>query len=278
MLALTTLTLAMGFVPAALAAPARASAVPMATTTTTGTITGSGTIQVVANTTSHSINFSSGTPSQAVGCLNAVGQVVLDDCAVFTADGLHVSTSAGVCSFANASQPTNTDAVYGGGVHAFSCWAHAPVSTDVQFYTVSGIPYNFLGQGDSNMVSNKQLISLGVFFLSRARVNSLRHVCPTCELAFASLFFLCRVERIRSKVYGTDTYITYSTMTSPPFQQHLQMPLTSGTLCGAARRPLYQQATTRLSCYGSRPRKGNVGERKSETGHRDGCVVVYCGL
>lgn len=152
MLALTTLTLAMGLVPAALAAPA----VTMATTSTTGTITGSGTIQVVANTTSHSINFSSGTPSQAVGCLNAVGQVVLDDCAVFTAEGFHVSTSAGVCSFANASQPTNTDAVYGGGVHAFSCWDHAPVSTDVQFYTVSGVPYDFLGQGDTNLVSNRQ--------------------------------------------------------------------------------------------------------------------------
>lgn len=145
MLALTILTLAMGLVPAALAAPAA--------TTTGGTITGNGTIHVVANTTSHSISLSAGTPSQAVACLNAVGQVVLDDCAVFTAAGFHVSTSAGVCSFQNASQPTNTDAVYGGSVHALSCWDHAPVSTDVQFYTVSGVPYDFLGQGDGDLVS-----------------------------------------------------------------------------------------------------------------------------
>ncbi|KAJ4386473.1 hypothetical protein N0V93_009370 [Gnomoniopsis smithogilvyi] len=147
MLAFTTLSLALGLVPTAFAAPTSLAA----RTTTSGTITGSGTIQVVANTTSHSISWSAGSPSQSVACLNAVGQVVLDDCAVFTAEGNHVSTSAGVCSFQNTSQPTNTDDVYGENVHAFLCWDHEASSKDVQFYTVGGMQYNFLGQGDANL-------------------------------------------------------------------------------------------------------------------------------
>lgn len=151
MLAFTTLTLALGLVPTAFAAPRPPTA--SSSTTTSGTITGSGTIQVVANTTSHSISWSTGSPSQSVACLNAVGQVVLDDCAVFTAVGNQVSTTAGVCSFQNTSQPTNTDDVYGKNVHAFLCWDHVPSSSDVQFYTVGGMTYNFLGQGDANLVS-----------------------------------------------------------------------------------------------------------------------------
>ncbi|KAJ4404471.1 hypothetical protein N0V82_010488 [Gnomoniopsis sp. IMI 355080] len=147
MLAFTTLTLALGLLPTAFAAPR-----PLTPrTTTSGTITGNGTIHVVANATSHSISWSGGSPSQSVACLNAVGQVVLDDCAVYMAEGYHVSTSAGVCSFQNTSQPTNTAAVYGGSVHAFTCWDHAPSSKDVQFYTVGGMEYDFLGQGDANL-------------------------------------------------------------------------------------------------------------------------------
>lgn len=158
----TTLTLALGLIaPTALAAPSSPIA---ARTTTSGTITGNGTIQVVVNATSHSISFSAGSPSQAVGCLNAVGQVVLDDCAVYTAEGYHVSTTAGVCSFNNASQPANTDDVYGANVHAFSCWDHAPGPSDVQFYTVSGMAYDFLGQGDSNLVSTFRLFPIPLFY------------------------------------------------------------------------------------------------------------------
>lgn len=192
MLVFTTLTLALGLVPTAFAAPR-----PLApSTTSSGTITGNGTIHVVANTTSHSISWSGGSPSQSVACLNAVGKVVLDDCAVFTAEGYHVSTSAGVCSFQNASQPTNTDAVYGGSVHAFTCWDHAPSSKDVQFYTVSGMEYDFLGQGDANLVSTFffALSTTQGFFCASPSWALCRSLETTCDM------WVCRAVSDRSKL------------------------------------------------------------------------------
>ncbi|CAN8100300.1 unnamed protein product [Discula destructiva] len=138
--------------PLAAAAAALASTGPSNATypaPTTGPIAGTGLISVLVNTTSQtSISLVTGSPSQSIGCLNAAGKVVLDDCALFTAVDYHVSTAAGVCSFWNADAPVNSDAVYGHSVHAFECWSHAVVSTDTEFYTVSGLPYNWLGQSD----------------------------------------------------------------------------------------------------------------------------------
>lgn len=112
-------TLGLGLLSAATAVAAQA-------------IAGSGTISVVVGGT-----FVTADPSNStVGCLNAVGKVTLDDCATYTVADYHISTTEGICSFSNSSQPANTDAVYGTYVYAFTCWDHTAVSTDVQFYTV----------------------------------------------------------------------------------------------------------------------------------------------
>lgn len=95
-------------------------------------IDGSGTISVVVGGTFDTANPSNST----VGCLNAAGKVTLDDCATFTAADRRTSTTEGICSFKNSSQPANTDAVYGSNVYAFTCWGHSALTTDVQFYTV----------------------------------------------------------------------------------------------------------------------------------------------
>lgn len=185
---------------------------PLATATSTGTITGSGTISVIVNATSHSINFSTGLPSQAVGCLNAAGKVTLDDCAVFTAEAYHVSTSEGACSFHNASQPANTDDVYGDSVYAFSCWDHETVSTDVQFYTVGGLDYNFLGQGDADLVSILILLTCGSFFwgggggAARVGGKGARAAAPRTETLAATWWLIplppCRAERDQKQAVG----------------------------------------------------------------------------
>lgn len=115
---LTSLTLGLGLLSTAASAQS---------------ITGSGTISVIVGGT-----FSEANPANStVGCVNALGKVTLDDCATFTVDSkYHMSSSEGICSFYNSSQPANTDAVYGSSVHAFYCWEHTAVSTDVQFYTI----------------------------------------------------------------------------------------------------------------------------------------------
>lgn len=103
-----------------------------ATATAAPTISGSGIISVVVGGTFDTANPSNST----VGCINAAGKVTQDDCATFTVDEYHISTAQGICSFHNASEPANTDSLYGAYVYAFTCWDHETVSTDVQFYTV----------------------------------------------------------------------------------------------------------------------------------------------
>lgn len=104
------------------------------------TLSGSGTISVLvgANGTT---DFSTATPSDAVGCINAAGKVTLNDCAVYTIEDYHISTEAGICSFKNSSQPANTDDFYGKNIYAFHCWEHSTVSTDTQFYTIVRPPH-----------------------------------------------------------------------------------------------------------------------------------------
>lgn len=102
------------------------------TAVTAQDITGSGTISVVVGGTYMTADPTNST----VGCLNAAGKVTLADCATFTVSDYRIATSEGVCSFYNASEPANTDAVYGSYVYALTCWEHAEMATDAQFYTV----------------------------------------------------------------------------------------------------------------------------------------------
>ncbi|KAH6637214.1 hypothetical protein F5144DRAFT_620262 [Chaetomium tenue] len=59
-----------------------------------------------------------------VGCLNARGELTLNDCAVFTRSETSTHTlftSAGNCTFQNPNMPRNTDSIYGQSSHAFFC-------------------------------------------------------------------------------------------------------------------------------------------------------------
>ncbi|KAJ6489925.1 hypothetical protein C8R45DRAFT_1096899 [Mycena sanguinolenta] len=98
----------------------------------------------------NSTNWATATADDSVGCLNAAGRFVLNDCAVFThldvaPDGL--STSAGICTVYDTSMPANTAAIYGGSVHALTC--QTPESAQAtDFYTIDGFQLPFLCQGD----------------------------------------------------------------------------------------------------------------------------------
>ncbi len=90
-----------------------------ATTSAAPTNTLLGHIQVLNIT-----NFATASATDTIGCLDTRGQLVRDNCAVFSqlADTPHTfSTSAGVCTFRNTSRPANTDSVYGKGNHAWWC-------------------------------------------------------------------------------------------------------------------------------------------------------------
>lgn len=114
--------------PLALAAPAAHSG------RAAGAIAGTGIINVLVDTSSD-INLSTATPALTVGCLNAAGKVVLNDCASFTGAAYSASTTEGDCSFKNPVAPVNSDAVYGSTVHALTC-SDATTSASVSFYTV----------------------------------------------------------------------------------------------------------------------------------------------
>lgn len=125
-------------------------------------ITGSGTIAVLVGQAGTNTSYDTTTPSDAVGCLNAAGRVVLRNCATFTFAASHVvvvadantnttntntntntttaaaavGTGGPLCSFSNTSQPANTEDVYGANVHALHCWDHAAASAEATFYTI----------------------------------------------------------------------------------------------------------------------------------------------
>lgn len=103
-------------------------------------LSGSGTISVLVGSNG-TTDPTTTTPSDSVGCINAVGQVTLGDCATFTVQGYHIFSAAGFCSFQNTSQPANTDDYYGKSVYAFHCWNHSSVATDTQFYTIVSPPF-----------------------------------------------------------------------------------------------------------------------------------------
>ncbi|KAJ0123103.1 hypothetical protein N8I77_010179 [Diaporthe amygdali] len=110
-------------------------------------LSGSGTISVL-----NSSSFTTATPDMNIGCVDATGKLVVDECATFTFRDTYpygVSTSAGNCSFTNSSQQANTDSHYGANSYAWSCWPHEAAVTD-QLYTIDGMAYNFLCQGDTD--------------------------------------------------------------------------------------------------------------------------------
>ncbi|KAF3765015.1 hypothetical protein M406DRAFT_331329 [Cryphonectria parasitica EP155] len=137
------------------ASAAKPNTVKVPRASTSGDLTGSGTLQVVIGSggnVSATTDFSTSTPADIVGCLNAAGQFTLDDCATYTVtDTYYVETSNGICSFYNSSSPANTDDYYGAYDYALTCWEHTGViGSDVTFYTVEGMAYNFLGNGDTD--------------------------------------------------------------------------------------------------------------------------------
>jgi hypothetical protein len=63
-------------------------------------------------------------PANSIGCLGATGLLTQADCATFSWDDSSagtLSSTAGVCTFADEEMPTNDDAVYGALVHALKC-------------------------------------------------------------------------------------------------------------------------------------------------------------
>ncbi|KAJ6489974.1 hypothetical protein C8R45DRAFT_1096940 [Mycena sanguinolenta] len=106
---------------------------------------GTGYIHVLNSTDS-----ATATAEESVGCINAAGRFVLDDCAVFThldAVPYYLSTSAGNCTFDDTSMPTNTASPYGAFTYALTC--QTPESAQAtDFYTIDGFKLPFLCQGD----------------------------------------------------------------------------------------------------------------------------------
>lgn len=98
------------------------------------TFEGSGTISVLS-----SDSFTTATPDDSIGCLNAYGLLTLDDCAIFTRadDYPHsLSTSVGNCTFFNTSSPENVDSAYAQLSHAFSCSEDWVATTSDELYTI----------------------------------------------------------------------------------------------------------------------------------------------
>ncbi|XDG03881.1 hypothetical protein ABKA04_003496 [Annulohypoxylon sp. FPYF3050] len=104
---------------------------------------GSGQIFIINSTSLTDAN-----PSQSIGCLDATGAFSIDNCATFTKLKSSVSSDAGNCTFTDASQPANTDNVYGANSYAWHCLDDYSAKTSDQLFTVNGFAYPFLCHGD----------------------------------------------------------------------------------------------------------------------------------
>lgn len=88
-----------------------------------------------------------------IGCLNELGLLTLDDCAVFTVKGDYskrLSTSPGSeCSFLDRNMPNNKESYYGRDTHAWSC-RDSSLSDRLEenYYTINGFPYPFICNGN----------------------------------------------------------------------------------------------------------------------------------
>ncbi|KAH6845733.1 hypothetical protein B0I37DRAFT_310832 [Chaetomium sp. MPI-CAGE-AT-0009] len=101
---------------------------------------GRGQIQVLNNT-----DVSTASIADRIGCMNARGELTLNDCAVFTradASPNTLSTSAGNCTFQNPNMPLNTDSIYGQDSHAWFCGEGDWSKFDEYYYTIvsPGLP------------------------------------------------------------------------------------------------------------------------------------------
>ncbi|KAJ1562396.1 hypothetical protein HK405_012620 [Cladochytrium tenue] len=136
----------------ALSALAAAAASAAQGASVTAEFTGTGTISVLNGT-----NGYSSTPAEAVGCLDAAGQLTADTtaCAEFTAVGASagvakgLATASGNCTFYDDAAPKNTDSSLGNVGEALRCLDHV-LATDDTFYTISGFDYPYLCYRDTD--------------------------------------------------------------------------------------------------------------------------------
>ncbi|KAH9907311.1 hypothetical protein F4778DRAFT_530836 [Xylariomycetidae sp. FL2044] len=106
-------------------------------------ISGSGHISVL-----QSDNWTTASPDDSIGCLDATGRLTATDCAVFTRSGNVLSTELGPCTYHDEDEPHNDDSYYGQIDTAYTCGADmAPVTNDL-LYTVNGFNYPFLCTAD----------------------------------------------------------------------------------------------------------------------------------
>jgi hypothetical protein len=109
---------------------------------------GRGQIQVLNNT-----DVATASIADRIGCMNARGEFVLDDCAVFTrldASPNTLSTSAGNCTFQNPNMPLNTDSIYGQDSHSWFCGEGKWTQYDEYYYTIEGFLRPFVCNGNIN--------------------------------------------------------------------------------------------------------------------------------
>ncbi|KAI0885897.1 uncharacterized protein GGS22DRAFT_162244 [Annulohypoxylon maeteangense] len=109
----------------------------------------------------NSTSLGGATPADRVGCLDSTGAVTLDNCATFTklsSYPLTISSEVGNCTFADSSQPANTDNVYGANSYAWHCLDDYAATTSDQLYTVKGFTYPFLCHGDIDCYYDIKLI------------------------------------------------------------------------------------------------------------------------
>ncbi|KAK4443041.1 hypothetical protein QBC34DRAFT_478759 [Podospora aff. communis PSN243] len=81
------------------------------------------------------INLPSSSSLNSIGCLNALGQLTLSDCAVFshTPSGYGtLSTAAGNCTFNDKKAPENADSLFKG--YAWTCGEHLEVEEKENYY------------------------------------------------------------------------------------------------------------------------------------------------
>lgn len=135
--------------PLFLAPMALAAVLPRAVPDVQKEFTGRGQIHVL-NFTSFVIE----SPQEGrIGCLNELGLLTLEDCAVFTVKDdfpKRLSSSRGSeCTFFDRNMPNNKDSYYGRDTYAWSCrGSDLSDRYDERYYTVNGFSYPFICNGN----------------------------------------------------------------------------------------------------------------------------------
>ncbi|KAL2145870.1 hypothetical protein VTI28DRAFT_5952 [Corynascus sepedonium] len=98
--------------------------------------------------------FKTSLDADRIGCINAVGQLTLSDCAVFNqlpppATPFSLSSPAGNCTTQNPDMPVNSDSIYGRGTHAWWCGEQDDGMKHKEwYYTINGWPAPFICSGE----------------------------------------------------------------------------------------------------------------------------------